>query len=190
MTAFNVSPRFCFVVFSFSFNYRNFISSLISSLTHSFFSNELFYLHESVFTKDMFGDNFKFYHSAVRQDTQLFHSFFNCENLIFVLRCGLFQRNFCEMMSKVCFIWSSSGILYRYLFSLFDVQCHLILIFFSVQPILSSLGPTSSCLSQYGHSRLHYNPWLDFCQEALYQLLTHRPLRCHIQPLHAEASCT
>lgn len=65
-TAFNVSPRFCFVVFSLSFNYRNFISSLISSLTHSFFSNELFYLHESVFTKDMFGVNFKFYWSAIR----------------------------------------------------------------------------------------------------------------------------
>ena len=62
-TAFSVSQRFWYVVFSFSFSSRKYF---ISSLTHPSWMDVLLNLHEFVFIRDLFALDFKFYCIIVR----------------------------------------------------------------------------------------------------------------------------
>lgn len=75
--------RFSCAVFSFS-SREHF---LISSLTNSSFSNELFHLHEFASFLGLFVGNFKFYCIVVREYTRVISIFFYCKDLFCVLGC-------------------------------------------------------------------------------------------------------
>ena len=136
--AFAESLRFCVVVFSLSFVYRNLlISFLISSVTSLLFSNVLFNLHECVFCHFSLCSWYPVSISCGQRRYLIQFQFFKVYwGLICGPRCGLSWRMFCVHLRRKCILLHLDGKSWRYQLGPFGVMFHLRYLFPYLFPVL------------------------------------------------------
>jgi hypothetical protein len=129
-TGFAVSHGLWWVVFSFSLNSWNYLtSSLFSSMTHWLLTNVLFSFQL-----------FEYFLLLLLLLCSRFQFSYMCWELLCTLRHGWFWRKFHWLLLRIYIVLFQSGIFCRHLSGPFDLRCHFILrflcwFFLSVWPI-------------------------------------------------------